>query len=232
MDRPLYMDDSYRREFTATITNVTDGRVELNTTAFYPTGGGVLGDTGHLIKDTMTIPVLSVHKEDGRILHETGNADLDVGTQVQGVIDWERRYRLMRMHTAAHLISALFHTHGAKITGNAIELERSRIDFSLESFDRALIEARVDEANKLIEKGADVTVSYLKREEALKHTNLVKLAGAMPPEVDELRIVTIEGIDEQADGGCHVRNIQEIGTITIEKLENKGKGRKRLYYQI
>jgi len=139
----------------------------------------------------------------------------------------------MRLHTTAHLMSAIFHNKtGALITGGSIDIEKSRIDFSLENFDREKINEYIKLANDLIQKDAPVKVSYMKREEALKIPDMVKLANKMPPNVETFRIVEIEGIDKQADGGCHVKNIQEIGTIELLKVENKGKNNRRLYYTI
>jgi len=155
------------------------------------------------------------------------------GDQVSGIVDWDRRHRLMRMHTAGHLLSALFFTRAnCLITGNQIDVDRSRMDFNLESFDRAQIENFVAEANTLISKDAPVKTYFLERGEALRILELVKLAEAAPPDEKNLRIVEIEGIDRQADGGLHVARLREIGAIRLLKLENKGKTNRRLYYDL
>ena len=140
---------------------------------------------------------------------------------------------MMRMHTAGHLLSALFYS-GAKclITGNQIDVERSRMDFSLEIFDRPQIEGFVNEANKLIANDAPVKSYFLDRSDALKIPDMVKLAEAAPPVEAQLRIVEIAGIDRQADGGLHVAQLKEIGRIELLKLENKGKTNRRLYYDV
>ena len=139
----------------------------------------------------------------------------------------------MKLHTTAHLLAAIFHNKaGALITGGSIEPDKARMDFSLEDFDREKVDEYCNLANKLIQKDAPVKVSYMKREEALKIPDMVKLANKMPPEVDTLRIVEIEGIDRQADGGCHVNSLKEIGKIEILKLENKGKSNRRVYYSV
>lgn len=139
----------------------------------------------------------------------------------------------MRMHTAGHLLSALFYS-GAKclITGNQIDVDRSRMDFSLEVFDRSQIEGFVKDANKLITNDAPVKSYFLERSEALKIPDMVKLAEAAPPVEAQLRIVEIAGIDRQADGGLHVAHLNEIGRIELLKLENKGKTNRRLYYDV
>ena len=234
MSKALYMDDGYLKEFEATVESVKDDKyVVLDQTAFYPLSGGVAYDTGVFVKDGEEFPVIYVGKFSGQISHEVSKPGLKVGDKITGKIDWDRRYKLMRLHTAAHLVASIFHNKGgALITGGNIELEKSRIDFSLENYDRNVIDEYVKLANELIQKDAPVKVSYMKREEALKIPDMVKLANKMPPEVETLRIVEIENIDKQADGGCHVKSIKEIGALEILKLENKGKNNRRVYYTV
>ena len=139
----------------------------------------------------------------------------------------------MKLHTAAHLLASIFHNKsGALITGGKIEPDQGRMDFSLENFDRQIIDGYCKLANELIQKDAPVKISYMKREEALKIPDMIKLANKMPPEVETLRIVEIEGIDKQADGGCHVKSLKELGKIEILKVENKGKNNRRVYYDV
>lgn len=233
MVKALYLDDSYLKEFDSKVIKVEGKNVELEQTAFYPTSGGVSHDTGILVCKGITYKVIDVIKSKERIIHILDKEGLSEGDTVHGVINWERRYSLMRMHTAAHLLSSLFFNRlGAKITGNQIDEDKSRIDFSLENFDRSLIESIVKEANEIIKKNAKVKIYYMKSEEALKIPGLIKLAEAKPPEADVLRIVEIEGIDVQADGGPHVAELKEIGRIVILKMENKGKNNRRIYYRV
>ena len=173
-------------------------------------------------------------KEGDKILHTLeAPSNFAVGQNVTGRIDWDRRHRLMRMHTAGHLLSALFYSEAkCLITGNQIDVERSRMDFSLEVFDRSQIEGFVNEANRLIANDAPVKSYFLDRSEALKIPDMVKLAEAAPPVEEQLRIVEIAGIDRQADGGLHVAQLKEIGRIELLKLENKGKTNRRLYYDV
>jgi len=139
----------------------------------------------------------------------------------------------MQMHTASHCLSAVIHTKtGAKITGHGMSTEKSHIDFSLGDFDREQMIKYVEECNQQIKQGAEVTFTWMKREEALQDPELVKLANVLPPNIKELRIVTIGTIDRQADGGTHLKNAKEIGTLEVMKLENKGKGRKRIYFTL
>ena len=231
MTRKLFWEDMYLKEFTARVDSVVGSRVGLDQTAFNPHGGGLLGDTGTL----EGVKVVDTVKGEGEnIVHVLESpANFAVGSSVHGVLDWNRRYKIMRMHTSAHLLSSIFNEQtGALITGNQIEPEKSRIDFSLENFDRERMLACCSQANEAITKNPTVRTYFLKREEALKIPGIIKLATAAPPDVQELRIVEIEGYDTQADGGVHIKSLGEIGKIEPLKFENKGKSNRRLYFTI
>jgi len=234
----LYMEDSYLREFEAKVVSVTKGGegkffVVLDRTAFYPDSGGQPYDTGKMVKDGIEYPVVYVGKFSGKISHEVPKEGLKEGDVIKGDVDWDRRYALMRMHTAAHIISEVFHKDsGAFITGNQLGLEKSRIDFSLENFDREKMREYFAKANEIVEKDLKVKMYFLPREEAMKIENVTKLANALPPKVKELRIVEIEGFDMQADGGTHVKSTKEIGKIEFLKAENKGKDNRRVYFRL
>ncbi len=233
MTKKLYWEDSYMTEFEATVVSVENGFVELDSTAFFATGGGQSHDTGKLIANGNDFMVSDVSKSGDKILHKIAKEGLKAGDKVRGIMDWDRRYRLMKMHTASHLLSSIIHKEtGALISGGNLDLEKSRIDFNLEDFDREKFTAYVGKANELIKQGAPVKSYFMKREEALKIPGVIKLAEAAPPNVDDLRIVEIVGIDAQADGGLHVKSLNEIGEIEIVKLENKGKNNRRLYYNL
>ena len=230
MTRKLYWEQPYGKEFSAKVLSLEGNKVVLDQTLFYPKGGGVPCDTG-TIND---MPVTETTKTADVITHTLASpAKFAVGDTVLGRIDWNRRYRLMRMHTAGHLLSSIFFSKAnCRITGNQIEVDKSRMDFNLESFDRSMIEGFVGEANRLINRDALVKTYFLPREEALKLPELVKLAEASPPSEAQLRIVEIEGIDKQADGGQHVARLKEVGELRLVKLENKGKSNRRLYYDL
>jgi len=235
MTDALYMDDSYLKEFEATVKSVKDEKfVVLDKTAFYPNGGGQPFDTGKLIgPDREEYSVVFVGKFNGEISHEVDKPGLKEGDKVKGVLNWERRYAHMRYHTTAHIVSAVLHKEtGAKISGNQIYEYKLRIDFNLDDFDKDALQSYVDKANEEIGKNVDVEVSYLKREEAMKIPGIVKLAGALPPSIDTLRIVKIGDIDMQADGGTHVKNTSELGKLTLIKAENKGKNNRRIYVEL
>lgn len=230
MTRKLYWEEPYSKSFLGKVVSIEGPAVVLDQTLFYPRGGGVACDTGTIDGSK----VLETMKSEDRIVHSLdAPITLRVGDEIKGEVDWERRHRLMRMHTAGHLLSSVLYSRAnCRITGNQIDVDRSRMDFNLGAFDRAQIEGYVAEANELIRKDAPVKTYFLDREEALKLPDMVKLAEAAPPAEPQLRIVEIQGVDRQADGGLHVSRLAEIGQIQLLKLENKGKTNRRLYYDL
>ena len=177
--------------------------------------------------------VVYVGKFSGEISHEVDRVGLQAGDKVHLTLDWDRRYRLMRSHTAAHVVASLLNQGtGALITGNQLDLDHIRFDFNLEQFDRGVLEAYLQKANTLF--GTDVEVKWyeLPREEAFKIPGVVKMAAAFPPDIPVLRIVEIVGVDKQADGGTHVRNLMEVGQVQLVKTENKGKNNRRIYFKL
>ncbi len=236
MQNAIYLGDSYLRTCRAKALSIKDGKfIILDQTVFYPRGGGQPCDTGKLVRqsDGAEFPVVAVTKSDGSISHEVSKPGLNEGDEVECRLDWERRYRLMRMHTAGHMLSAImFARRGIMITGNQIGPDKTRFDFSMENFDKVSFQSLVDEANAAIARNLEVSVFFLPREEAMKLPGAVKLASALPPEIKELRMVRIGDVDCQADGGTHVKNTSEIGKITFLSAENKGKSNRRIYYSL
>ncbi|MBI2971690.1 MAG: alanyl-tRNA editing protein [Candidatus Aenigmarchaeota archaeon] len=231
--RPLYLQDHGLREFDATVVSVNGLHVILDNTAFYPSSGGQPNDTGVLVADGVTYTVTNVTKTGGSIVHELDAAGLHAGDRVHGVIDWQRRHALSRMHTAAHVLSAIIHKEaGALITGNQLGIDQSRIDFSLDVLDRETIASYVEKANKALASRIPVKTYFLRREEALHIPGVVKLAAALPPNVSELHIVEIGSVDTQADAGTHVSNTDEVGRIELLRMENKGKSNRRVYFAL
>lgn len=234
MTKTLFLEDSYLKQSPATVVSVKDGKyVILDQTIFYPKGGGQPHDTGKIIKDNKTYNVVYVGKYSGEISHEVDTTGLQAGDNVYCVLNWERRYKLMQSHTAAHVLASLLNKGtGALTTGNQLEEDHVRFDFSLEKFDKALLEAYLAKANKLF--GTDIPVRWyeLPREEAMKIPGVVKMAVAFPPNIPVLRIVEIVGLDKQADGGTHVRNLKEVGKVTLIKTQNKGKNNRRIYFKL
>ncbi|MFX0083638.1 MAG: alanyl-tRNA editing protein [Candidatus Hodarchaeota archaeon] len=232
MARALYMDDSYLKSWDAKVTNVKDGKfIILDQTAFYPKGGGQNWDEGYIIKDNEKYRVVYVGKFSGEISHEVDKPGLKEGDIVSCELDWERRYTYMRYHTASHLISnILYNRAGAKITGNQIELDKTRMDFSMIDYSPEKLITYVDEANKIIEQDLPITVEYMARQDVLRKPELARLAVGLPKNIKEFRIVNIGDIDKQVDGGTHVNRLSEIGKIEVIKTVNKGKNNRRMYF--
>jgi misacylated tRNA(Ala) deacylase len=234
MTKALFLDDSYLKESPATVVSVKDGKyVVLDQTVFYAKGGGQPCDTGKIIRGNEVFNVVYVGKFSGEISHEVDHAGLQIGDKVQCSLNWPRRYKLMRSHTAAHVIAALLHKGtGALITGNQLEEDHVRFDFSLEKFDRAILESNIAKANKLFASDIYVKSYELPREEAMKIPDVVIMAEAFPPDLPILRIVEIVGVDREADGGTHVKNLNEIGKVELVRTENKGKNNRRIYFKL
>lgn len=231
----LYLYDSYLREFEAKVERVSGNIVVLDQSAFHHLTGGVGCDLGWLVKGDTRFRVAQVEidratKEVSHML-EAEPSGLSQGDAVKGLIDWDRRYALMRLHTAAHVIAAvMYRDYNALITGGQVDVYQAKLDFNLPRTDREVFEAAVKKANEEAAKRVELKVYFLSREEALKVPGVVKLAERMPPEERELRIVEIPGIDLQADGGPHVENTGEMGEIQLLKIENKGKNQRRMYF--
>ncbi len=233
----LYLYDSYLKEFEAKVESVSGNAVILDQSAFHPLTGGVGCDLGWLAKGDIRFRIVRVEIDRATkvVSHllETEPTELNQGDAVKGVIDWDRRYCLMRLHTAAHLIAAvMYRDYGALITGGQVDVDQAKLDFNLPRTDREIFEDAVRKANEEATKRVELKIYFLSREEALKVPGVVKLAERMPPEERELRIVEIPGIDLQADGGPHVRSTEEIGKIDLLKIENKGKNQRRLYFKM
>jgi len=234
MTQALYLEDSYLKECDATVVSVKDGKyVVLNQTIFYPKGGGQPWDTGKMIRGNEVYNVVYAGKFSGEISHEVDHVGLKEGDMVHCVLDWGRRYKLMRSHTAAHVFASLLCTGtGALVTGNQLEEDKIRFDFSLEKFEPEILTQYIDKANELFRKDIPVKWYELPREEALKIPGVIKMAEAFPPEIPRLRIVEVVGVDRQADGGTHVRSLKEVGQIKALKTENKGKNNRRVYFAL
>ena len=230
MTEKLYWLDAYSSEFDAVVQSIEGNKVVLDKTAFNPRGGGLVSDTG-VLEESRVVEVL---KEGEEIIHSLERPPaFVVRDAVHGVLDWDRRFRIMKMHTAAHILSAIVNREtGALITGNQIAPEESRVDFNLDNFDREKLSYYIGLVNKVVKRGVDVKTYFMKRDEALKKPGLVKLANAAPPALDTLRIVQIGDVDTQADGGVHVRNTSEIGGVRANSAENKGKSNRRIYFTV
>jgi Ser-tRNA(Ala) deacylase AlaX len=228
----LYQRDSYLSTFDAVVTAVHPDGVMLDRTAFFPSGGGVLGDHG-----TLTGPGGRVHTvvdtvDDAQgIVHKLEAPGLAQGEAVKGQLDWARRFVLMRYHTATHVLTGvMFNDYKVRVTGNQIAPDKTRVDFAFEQFDREVLEEGFRRANALVAQGLPVHISFVPAAEAKARPELFKLETTFRHDLPELRLVDIGGFDVQADGGCHVASLKEVGRLVLTKTENKGKSNRRVYF--
>lgn len=229
MTELLYLHDSYLREFDATVTSLNGQTVTLDQTAFFPSGGGQPSDVGLLRWPGGEARVLDIKKDGASVRHDLDGPVPSEGQIVRGVLDWDRRFAIMRHHSALHvLVGAVYHLFGALVTGGAIYPDRARMDFSLEDLNKDRVAAIEAEANRVIGEDRRILVRFVSREE-FERSDLTRLArNLLPPEIREVRVIEIEGFDAQADGGTHVANTSEIGRLVVTKTENKGKTNRRL----
>jgi misacylated tRNA(Ala) deacylase len=208
----------------------------LDRTAFYPGGGGQLCDLGTLSLGNQTWQVEKTRKGSEGIEHFLAGVDpLPVtGSQVKGRLNWERRYRLMRTHTAMHILcGVIFRDFGAQVTGGDMDLQQGRMDFEFESMTRDLVDGIEQAVNREVEKNLPVRVKILPREEAFRIPDLIRTKiNLLPPGIPEVRTVEIVGLDLQADGGTHVASTAEVGRMRIVDYKSKGKINKRIYIEL
>lgn len=214
-----------------TCATASGGRLRLDASAFFPGGGGQPADTGRVrFADGREASVTEV-LEDAQGVSIEVDADVADGVHVlECALDARRRRLLMRTHTAFHIIAAVLGEQGALVTGCNLEPGRARGDFS--GIDAASAKAAVERADALAAEGHPVRIERVRRADFERDPSLVRLATDLVPDVDPVRVVTIEGIDRQADGGTHVQNTSEIGRIVFEKFENKGSRNKRITFSI
>ncbi|MBI2598309.1 MAG: alanyl-tRNA editing protein, partial [Candidatus Diapherotrites archaeon] len=200
MTQLLYLTDSYMKEFSAKITQKSENFVAFDHTAFYPAGGGQPSDCGKIFAGGKEFEVIGAKKDGENVFHKLNETNgLEMGEKIVGKIDWDKRYKLMRMHTCAHVLAAvIFAQTGKLITGNQIGWPESRMDFDVpQSFDLESIKTIGEKVNQELLKNHEVTVYFLPRGEALKNPLLFRLKEIMPPDLQEWRIVKIGGIDLQ-----------------------------------
>jgi misacylated tRNA(Ala) deacylase len=234
MTELLYHTDAYLKQFTATVTGIDAEKrgVLLDRTAFYPGGGGQPNDTGVLRLGDRIYSVVKVEKGN---LHLLGTDELPpVGAQVEGEIDWERRYKLMRTHTAMHILcGVVWRDYGASVTGGNMEPLEGRMDFEFERLQKELVGEIEAKINAEIAAARDLRVKILPRDEAFQIPDLIRTKINLLPEgISEVRTVEIVGLDLQADGGTHVSNTREVGHMRVSDYKSKGGINTRLYVAI
>ena len=226
----LFHHDSYIREFEAKVTGVTEDGVILDRTGFYIGGGGQPHDTGALISEGQASQVIKVGRSEGQIVHTIEGPPHSQGAVVTGHIDWERRFTLMRTHTALHILcGVVWRDYGAKVTGGNMTPGEARMDFELESMSAEFAEEIAERINAEVAAARDVLVNELTRQQAEMEPDLIRTKiNLLPANIEEIRTIDIKGLDMQADGGTHVANTREVGGIKVVGHESKGRINKRL----
>lgn len=230
MSELLYLRDAYLRGFHAMVMAVEGDRVALDRTAFYATGGGQPHDTGVLAGLTVT----QVRKDGDHLWHTVEGGPLEVGQEVHGEIDWERRHSLMRTHTALHVLcGVIWNEWKVAVTGGNMEPLSARMDFEFDPLPEGF-GPRIEElVNDELALDRPIEVSFLPRAVAVLDEDLIRTkVSLVPTTVPEIRVVDIVGLDKQADGGTHVASTAEVGRIRVTKTESKGKGNKRIRIEV
>ena len=224
----LFEENSYLKEFETEIINLDkeSRTIELRNTAFYGKSGGQPGDTGILKTKLKNLEVIETLKKENTLLHLVSSIDnLKIGDLIKGKIDWEKRYKYMKMHTALHLLCAVV---PMGVTGGQIGDAKSRLDFNADanSMNKEEIQEKL---NNILKKNHEISYKWVKNEELERNPELIRTMSVKPPKISEkIRLVKIGNIDLQPCGGTHVRNTSEIGSIIIGKIENKGRMNRRV----
>lgn len=226
----LYMTDSYIKTFTANVLQAQEGAVALDRTAFFPGGGGQPCDRGTLRSGSESWQVREVRREGPFVWHVLDREGPAPGTDVIGELDWDHRYKLMRTHTALHILcGVIWRDFGALVTGGNMAPLSARMDFELEHMSVDFAERVEQLINAEVKAARPVKVSILPRDVAFQIPDLIRTKiNLLPPTITEVRVVEIEGLDMQADGGTHVANTREVGHIRVVGHESKGRINKRL----
>jgi len=233
MTEELFLADSYLREFEARVERLAGREVILDRTAFYPGGGGQPPDKGTLGIGPVRASVVDVRREGGDIIHVLDNPVPGTVGDLRGELDWERRYAHMRHHTALHVLSGvIWKNFEAKVTGGQMRQDHARMDFSFPGVWTLDVVGAIEQlTNEALASARPVKVYELPREEALKNPDLIRTQVNLVPErVKVIRIVEIESLDTQADGGTHVANTREVGEMEITGHKSKGRQNKRIEF--
>jgi misacylated tRNA(Ala) deacylase len=229
----LFLEDAYLKEFESTVLGLSGREVILTRTAFYPGGGGQPADKGTLGVGPVNAAVVDARREGDNVVHVLDKVIPDTVRELKGELDWERRFAHMRYHTALHALSGvIWRSFGAKVTGGQMRADRARMDFSFPGEWTVDVVGEIERlVNEALVEGRPVKVYELPREEALENPDLIRTQVNLVPErVKMVRIVEIEGIDTQADGGTHVANTEEVGEVEITGHKSKGRQNKRVEF--
>lgn len=234
----LFWEDMYLKEFDGSVTVVNGNEVILDRTAFYATGGGQPNDTGVLKSGGVMVNVTDVRKVGDDVVHTVDQPELlKAGMPVHGVIDWDRRYSHMKHHSAIHVMDGIItklHGDQGLLTGGQIYQDRARIDLDMQDFSRELVESILEECNSFMQGGHRIYQKNISRDEALKMPNLARTEPGrqLINSLESVRLIVIDDLDEQADGGTHVADSREIGKMVLKKVESKGKRNKRVEFTL
>ena len=234
----LYYAGSYIQTFDATVTAIDEENraIILDQTAFYPGGGGQPPDKGRIIWHDSIYTLKRARKQGEDVIHilEVGDSLPEVGVSVQGEIDWDRRYKLMRTHTALHILcGVVFRDYGASVTGGDMDPLKGRMDFEFETMHKELVTAIEKAVNEEVANARPIRTDILPRDEAFKIPDLIRTKINLLPEgIQEVRVVEIVGLDLQADGGTHVKNTSEVGHVRVADYKSKGRINKRIYLEV
>jgi misacylated tRNA(Ala) deacylase len=227
---PLYQRDAYLASFDAEVVGQHPDGVVLDRSAFFPGGGGQPADTGTISHQGAELPVTGAARRDGEVVVLVSGEPPAIGSKISGRVDWERRYSLMRTHTALHMLAGVIgRDHGALVTGGNMEPLRARMDFELPSMSADFASEVEAALRREVEADLPVHVSFLSPREFAARPELIRTkANLLPPGLEVVRVIDIEGLDRQADGGTHVARTGEVAEVHVVGHESKGKGNKRL----
>ena len=234
MTELLYLNDSYLQTFDAIVVEQLEGAIILNKTAFYPGGGGQPSDIGTLAAGVQSWQVVRVKRVAGKLAHFVNEPLPEVGSTLTGQIDWQRRYQLMRTHTAMHILcGVIWRDYHSSVTGGNMDPLKGRMDFEFETMRQELVAEIEQSINREAAANRDIVVRTLPREEAFQIPDLIRTKINLLPEgITEVRTVEIVGLDLQADGGTHVANTSEVGPMRVVNYKSKGRINKRIYIEL
>ena len=230
----LCYSDSYLKECKSKVMEVNDHGVVLDQTIFYPGGGGQPSDNGKLILENNEYLVNGLKRIDGQIVHLIEGAKPGINSEVNSLIDWDKRYKLMRTHTALHILcGVIWRDYSASVTGGDMKPLAGRMDFELEEMSADFSKEVEEKINREVSEKRNIKIYQLPRDEAFQIPDLIRTKiNLLPKGIEFVRIVDIEGLDLQADGGTHVQNTSEVGYIKMIGHESKGKSNKRLRIEV
>jgi misacylated tRNA(Ala) deacylase len=234
MSELLFLQEAYLKEFNAIVIEEVDGGVVLDRTAFYPGGGGQPCDFGTFTAGDTVWQVTKVKRVSGKPVHYVDGQPPSVGTAVTADLDWDRRYKLMRTHTAMHILcGVVWRDYSASVTGGNMDPLKGRMDFEFETMRQELVAAIEQAMNREVNAARPINVAILPRQEAFQIPDLIRTKiNLLPDGIKEVRTIELVGLDLQADGGTHVNNTNEVGRIRVTNYKSKGRINKRIYVEL